>query len=221
MLIYSEINTDAIPKASQFIETVLLGRGAKIINSKLEGNLNIGDYTCINRSSLLQGVGTGAFSYIADSLVGPFSMIGSRVSIGGFNHPKNWLSTAAFQWGQSMELWDVPEHIKIHLRANTKPTSPETVIKPDSWIGDNAVVLSGRQIGIGSIIGAGSVVTTDIEDYAIAVGNPARVIDFRFSPQIREFLVKSKWWCLPFEQISQLTFSNVNKAIEQLSEIMD
>jgi len=52
-------------------------------------------------------------------------------------------------------------------------------IGSDVWIGANAIVLGGVRIGNGAVIGAGSVVTKDIPDYAIAVGNPAKVIKVR------------------------------------------
>lgn len=50
------------------------------------------------------------------------------------------------------------------------------VIDDDVWIGDRVTILPGVHIGTGCIIGAGSVVTRDIPDYAIVAGNPARVI---------------------------------------------
>lgn len=49
----------------------------------------------------------------------------------------------------------------------------------DVWIGANSVILPGVTIGRGAVIGAGAVVTKDIPEYAIAVGNPARVIKYR------------------------------------------
>lgn len=52
-------------------------------------------------------------------------------------------------------------------------------IERDTWIGANCIVLPGVRIGVGAIIGAGSVVTKDIPDNAIAVGVPARVIKYR------------------------------------------
>lgn len=45
-----------------------------------------------------------------------------------------------------------------------------------SWIGANAIILSGITIGKHVVIGAGSVVTKDIPDYSVAVGSPAKVI---------------------------------------------
>jgi maltose O-acetyltransferase len=47
------------------------------------------------------------------------------------------------------------------------------------WIGTRAIVLPGVSIGEGAVIGAGAVVSKNIPSYAVAVGNPARVVRFR------------------------------------------
>jgi acetyltransferase-like isoleucine patch superfamily enzyme len=52
-------------------------------------------------------------------------------------------------------------------------------IGDDCWLGANVIVLQGVTIGNGCVIGAGSVVTKDIPDYSVAVGNPAKVIKKR------------------------------------------
>jgi maltose O-acetyltransferase len=55
-------------------------------------------------------------------------------------------------------------------------------IAGDVWIGARAIVLPGcKRIGHGAIIGAGTVVTKDVPDYAIVGGNPAKVLKFRKS----------------------------------------
>ena len=53
------------------------------------------------------------------------------------------------------------------------------VVGDGAWLGAGVTVLDGMRIGIGSVVGAGSVVTRDIPDYAVAVGVPARVIGYR------------------------------------------
>lgn len=61
-------------------------------------------------------------------------------------------------------------------------------IGKDAWIGMSCVILPGVTIGEGAIVGAGSVVAKDVPAYAVAVGNPAKVIKFRFpdgrAPQV-------------------------------------
>jgi len=69
-----------------------------------------------------------------------------------------------------------------------------TIVGHDVWFGARCIVLSGVTIGNGAVVGAGSVVTRDIPPYAIAVGNPARVIRYRFSPEVIERLQSSQWW---------------------------
>lgn len=53
------------------------------------------------------------------------------------------------------------------------------VIKDFVWCGCNSTILPGVTIGEGAIIGAGSIVTKDVPDYAVVGGNPARLICYR------------------------------------------
>ena len=69
-----------------------------------------------------------------------------------------------------------------------------TIIGNDIWIGLGATIMSGVKIGNGAVIGAKAVVAKDIPDYAIAVGNPARIVRYRFQPQTIERLTKLSWW---------------------------
>jgi len=111
--------------------------------------------------------------------------IGSRVVFG------QMVNIAA---GQSVTLEDGAligpmSHIRDtdHAFDNTKRVSVATypgqsapiVIKRGAWLGANVHVLKGVTIGEGAVIGAGSVVTKDVPDMAVAVGVPAKVIRFR------------------------------------------
>jgi len=52
----------------------------------------------------------------------------------------------------------------------------------DVWVGTRAIILRGADVGRGSVIAAGSVITKSVPDYAVVGGNPANVISFRFTP---------------------------------------
>ncbi|TPK90364.1 CatB-related O-acetyltransferase [Mesorhizobium sp. B2-4-12] len=82
---------------------------------------------------------------------------------------------------------------KIRNGNGTVGKGPITV-GHDVWIGARSVILSGVTIGNGAVIGAGSIVTREIPPYAIAVGNPARVMRYRFAPDVIERLQSLKWW---------------------------
>jgi maltose O-acetyltransferase len=56
---------------------------------------------------------------------------------------------------------------------NTK--SAPVVIEDDVWIGFNAIILKGVRVGRGAVVGAGSVITKDVDPFTVVVGNPQRV----------------------------------------------
>ena len=65
----------------------------------------------------------------------------------------------------------------------------------DVWIGDGTIILpSVTSIGNGAVIGAGSIVTKNVEAYSVVVGNPARKIKMRFTPKVIRDLETSRWW---------------------------
>lgn len=69
-------------------------------------------------------------------------------------------------------------------------TKGKVVVEDDVWIGYGATILSGIRIGKGAVVGAKSVVTRDVPDYAIVAGNPAKVLKYRFDEEIINELKK-------------------------------
>jgi acetyltransferase-like isoleucine patch superfamily enzyme len=58
------------------------------------------------------------------------------------------------------------------------------IIEDDVWVGTRAVILQGVTIGRGAVIGAGAIVTRSVPPYAIAAGNPARVVRLRWTVDV-------------------------------------
>lgn len=87
----------------------------------------------------------------------------------------------------------------------------DTIVGNDVWFGQNVTVMPGVHIGDGAIIGANSVVASDIPPYAVAVGNPARVVKKRFDDETISKLLDLKWWDWDIEKISD----NIEKLISR------
>ena len=126
----------------------------------------------------------GAFCSIADGVI---------IFLGG-EHRIDWVTTYPFS-----VLWDSAKGIKGHPR-----TKGDVIIGNDVWIGAETIITSGVTIGDGAAVGAGSVVTKDIEPYAIYAGNPASFIRKRFDETTIEELLKLKWWNFDDSEISQI-----------------
>lgn len=87
--------------------------------------------------------------------------------------------------------------------ANTAYMGSHCVIGNDVWIASNVVILRDVRIGNGAVVGAGAVVTKDVEPYAIVVGVPARTIKYRFNDNIIQDLESIRWWDWPMELINK------------------
>ncbi len=71
----------------------------------------------------------------------------------------------------------------------------------DVSIGEGALIINSVTIGDGAVIGAYAVVREDVPPYAIVIGNPAKVIRYRFKETQIRMLLEIKWWDWPDEEI--------------------
>jgi len=101
------------------------------------------------------------------------------------NHPLDRISTHAIFYNP--RLGYAKKEADIKRRG--------MLIGNDVFVGHNVTILPGvNKIGDGALIGAGSVVTRDVPDFAIVAGNPAKIIRYRFSEETQLKIKSSKWW---------------------------
>lgn len=140
------------------------------------------------------GVEVGDFSYgsllepgRADRglTIGRFVSIGPNVRRFGAAHPVERLSMHPYWYNPALEVVGAVDDVERST----------CVIDHEAWIGANVTILPGcRRIGIGAVVGAGAIVTRDVPDFAIVVGNPARVRGERLTAAIRESLLVRRPW---------------------------
>ena len=144
---------------------MLYGESDKDVAIRLGKNVQLREYTYLHAygGSIVIGENSsiGPYSLIYGNggvEIGEHVLIANHCSIVAFNHTFTTISKNMSEQGLNYK------GIKIC---------------DDVWMGAHVSVLDGVKIGKGVIIGAGAVVTRDIEDYAIAVGSPAKIIKYR------------------------------------------
>ena len=170
------VHESAVTRESRFGKFVKIGARTTIIESVF------GDYSyAVNDCEIVY----------AD--IGKFVSIGALVGINPANHPMERAAQAHFTY----RSWQYFEEIADEIEEFEKRRAQRVTIGHDVWIGRAAIVLPGRSIGHGAIVGAGAIVTKDVAPYTIVAGNPARVIRRRFSEETAERLTRLAWWDWP------------------------
>lgn len=183
---------------------VIIKKGIVHDNSNID-NSHIGEYTEIGSFNIFENVNLGDFSYTGNNCilqnteVGKFSNIASMVRIGPTDHPMERASLHHFTYRRVMYEFDIKDDEEFFIKRKGRVT----IIGHDSWIGHGVIIMSGVNIGIGAVVGSGAVVTKDIPDYCIAVGNPAKVIKYRFTKIQQDELKKISWWDWPHNVLKE------------------
>ena len=177
-------------------------------------NIIVGDFTYIADSEFESHV-TNFYPWSRDKLIiGKFCQIATGVEfiMNDANHQMSAVSTFPFY---TLDGWDTEAPSAADM-----PFKGNTVIGNDVWIGQNAVILPGVNIGDGAIIGANSVVGSNIAPYTIVAGNPAKVIRKRFDEELIDLMLRFKWWDKRITEINELipilTCSDLEKVREEL-----
>lgn len=163
--------------------------------------IEVGDYTYYDDFETVENFEKNVkylFDFTGDKLIiGKFCMIASGVEfiMNGANHLVESISSFPFaifggDWANSME-------------GKTYPNRGNIVIGNDIWLGYQSTILSGVTVGHGAIVGAKSVVTSDVPPYSILGGNPARIIRMRHDEATIKTLLELAWWDWDLEKITR------------------
>lgn len=159
----------------------------------LNGTVRFERKVTLYNNVALRDVTIGGYSYVAPyghllfADVGRYCSIGNNVAAGGSNHPMAAVSTSPAFYDRvfGAQAWTPAPYDRRSARVR---------IGHDVWVAAHARVLPGVSIGTGAVVGMGSVVVHDVPDYAIVVGNPARVVRLRFEEALCARLAALAWW---------------------------
>ena len=146
--------------------------------------VRVGKYTygmfSVENTSMEHSLNIGSFCSIADMVC----------FIVHSNHIMKTISTFPFT-----------EHVlAMHGDSNE---GGDIIIQDDVWIGHAATIIGGVKVSQGAVIAAGAVVTSDIPPYAIVGGVPAKIIRYRFSQEIIDYLLTLDYNALTKELVCE------------------
>lgn len=170
----------------------------------LRRNLSIGRWTYIGRKFKVY-----QWEPTEKVVIGKFCSIADNVKI-----------IAGGEHGHKRNISNYPIAVKLcgDFHYPGYESNGPVIIGNDVWIGSHAIILSGVNIGDGAVIGAGAVIAKDIPAYAIACGNPAVIVGYRFNDQSIKNLLAIKWWNWDDSKIKQNYvdfYKPVNEFIEK------
>lgn len=152
------------------------------------------------------------YHYGPDRLViGKFCALGEgvRFIMNGANHRMDGPSTFPFPiMGGS---W--AEHFGL---ITDLPGRGDTIVGHDVWFGYRITVMPGVRIGNGAVIASGSVVVSDVPDYGVVGGNPARLLRRRYDEDDIRRLLALAWWDWPLPHLTEHVHTVMSGTVDDL-----
>ncbi len=179
-------------------ETPVIHRTASVRASTFGRYCEVGARTKVAESSF------GDYSYVVNdsdiiyTTIGKFCSIAAHTRINPGNHPLERVALSHFTYRSSSYNLGDDDGSFFDWRRSFR-----CVMGNDVWIGHGAIILPGVKLGNGAAVGAGAVVTKDVPPFAIVVGNPGRLLRYRFTPEIIDSLERIAWWDWEHDQLRQ------------------
>ena len=199
-----------------------LGYKTKLINSYFEDN------NAVFSNSIISNCNIGRCTYISHNCslvnvnIGRFCSIANDVHTCNGQHPTSKFVTTfpSFYYnteGQIGFTFHKDDPLFDTVRYASGSNQFEIIIGNDVWIGSHVLIMPGVTIGDGAIVAAGSVVSKDVEPYAIVGGVPAKLIKKRFTDSQIKCLLEVKWWNKSIDEIRKnyKEYSDINNFLSQ------
>jgi acetyltransferase-like isoleucine patch superfamily enzyme len=190
---------------------------------------------CMNWSPSFQDtpnrIFIGAYSSIrsggymrSNVFIGRHSGFGYRCTIAGGMHnfsgvsinPDTIMARESDYTDAELQRLNIPRN-----RTSIEEMNLPVIIGNDVYLGDGIVVMPGVTIGDGAVVAANAVVTKDVEPYTIVGGIPAKKIRDRFPDDVKQALLKTRWWNAKLEVLKTLPVDNVFKFIDEFEKLDD
>jgi acetyltransferase-like isoleucine patch superfamily enzyme len=152
---------------------VFIGDRVKIFEDRDGGSVELADRVYLHNDTNLQTGDGGSLKIGADTHIQPRCQFSAHRGLIQIGEGVQIAPNCAFYLGESQIT---PAEL---IKNQSLPTKGGIIVDDDAWLGYGALVLDGVRIGKGAVIGSGAVVNQDIQDGAIAIGVPARVIGMR------------------------------------------
>lgn len=173
---------EELKRNSTLSQETIIGVNGSIYNCRSKESVRVGNKTILEGQLL-------TFRHGGEIIIGDFCYIGERTKIWS---AKKILIGDRVLIAHNVNIHDQNSHplnsVERHLdqvhilekgfQENIDLQEREIVIKDDAWIGFNSTILKGVTIGRGAIVGACTLITHDIPDFAVVVGNPAKIIKY-------------------------------------------
>jgi acetyltransferase-like isoleucine patch superfamily enzyme len=180
---------------------------ATIGNDCIVNNSILLEYSRLKRNVEFRDSQLGEYSYVSsgsfvvNTEIDKFTSIGPSCFIGLWEHNTD-VSTHSFYLYETSGFF-------VKGYENYKRDHIKTFIGSDVWIGANVSLKKGIHIGHGAIIGSSAVITKDVAPYSIVVGNPGKILKYRFSEEDIKLLLNSSWWDFSREELQKMVDSRL------------
>lgn len=174
-------------------------------NVEFHGGTEVGAFSLFNRYTVVTKL---------VKKIGRFTSIGPNVYIAPGNHNYNQTTSRGVPTVAKFLDIKLDDDLSARLKSEKLEVHRDTFIGHDVWVGGHSIILNGVKVGDGAVVAANSVVTKDVEPYAIVGGVPAKFIKYRFDKDTIDKLIQIDFYNKPLDEIIEFVKKNPKSMVD-------